>query len=46
MEFNYLGFELDKTRTGEAENCRKGVGGRKVMGTIRPHMNARSFLLE
>ena len=37
---------LDESGTDEAECCRKVASGRRVAGTIRPLVNARSLQLE
>ena len=42
-EFKYLGCVLDESGTDEAECSRKLVSGRRVAGTIRSLVNARSL---
>ena len=45
-EFKYLRCVLDQSGTDEAECSRKFVSGRKVEGTIRSLVNARSLQLQ
>ena len=45
-EFKYLGCVLDESATDEADCSRKVASGKRVAGTVRPLVNARSFLLE
>ena len=45
-EFKYLGCVLDKSGTDEVECSRKVASGRRVVGSIRSLVNARSLQLE
>ena len=42
-EFKYLGCVLEESGTDEAECSRKVASGRRVAGTIRSLVNARSL---
>ena len=45
-EFKYFGYVLDQSGTDEAECSRKMASGRRVAGTIRSLVNARSLQLK
>ena len=45
-EFKYFACVLDGSGTDEAECSRKLVNGRRIAGTIRSLVNARSLQLE
>ena len=42
-KFKYLGCVLDESSTDEAECSRKVVSGKRIAGTIRSLINARSL---